>query len=141
MVELRLLEEFVTTQQRKTRLKAAARLHATPGEEACLVSTLIDLEPGDLVTDTHPGIATAFLRGAKLPDLLNGLLTPAANNNGRRDLHLPFSETGSQRLNSPPAPRSPANPAASSSPTFAHTSLISPAGSSSSPLREPTRCR
>jgi TPP-dependent pyruvate/acetoin dehydrogenase alpha subunit len=97
MVELRLLEEFGTTQQRKAKRKPAARLHATPGEEACLVSTLIDLEPGDLVADAHPGIATAFLRGAKLQHLLHSLT--AANPNGRRDLHLPFSETGLQRLN------------------------------------------
>lgn len=109
MVELQLLEEFVNARQKKAKTKSTARLHTGPGEEACFVSTLIDLEAGDLTSDAQPGVATEFLRGAKLPHLLRrldsgdagahtsgGSVAPA---DGRRDLHLPFFEGSLQRLN------------------------------------------
>jgi TPP-dependent pyruvate/acetoin dehydrogenase alpha subunit len=109
MVELRLLEAFVSDRQKQAKAKLAARLHTAPGEEACFVSTLIDLQAGDLTSDSHAGVATEFLRGAKLPHLLrhadarnpgahksNSSIAPA---NGRRDLHLPFFEGTLQRLN------------------------------------------
>jgi TPP-dependent pyruvate/acetoin dehydrogenase alpha subunit len=109
MVELRLLEEFVVGLQKKAKTKPSARLHSAPGEEACFVSTLIDLESGDLASDAHPGVATAFLRGAKLPHLLRhpdsrnpGAPTPGiavTQANGRKDLHLPFFDGSLQRLN------------------------------------------
>jgi TPP-dependent pyruvate/acetoin dehydrogenase alpha subunit len=109
MVELRLLEEFVARLQRTKKTKPAARLYTGPGEEACLVSTLIDLEPGDLTSDAHRGIATEFLRGAKLP-LLVRHITALVTNSGKasesatpshepNDRHLPFLEDPLQRLN------------------------------------------
>jgi TPP-dependent pyruvate/acetoin dehydrogenase alpha subunit len=109
MVELRILEERIDSLQKKAKPKA--RLHTAPGEEACRVSTLIDLEPGDLTSDAHPGVATEFLRGAKLPDLLRHLhaLTSGSRKPGSSVLptsaaknlpnHLPFLEAGGQRLN------------------------------------------
>jgi TPP-dependent pyruvate/acetoin dehydrogenase alpha subunit len=108
MVELRLLEAFVNDRQKKAKTKPAGRLHTAPGEEACLVSTLIDLEPDDLTSDAHAGVATEFLRGAKLPHLLrhadarnpgaHKTSAPSAQRDGRRDLHLPFFEGTLQRL-------------------------------------------
>src|SRR5271156_3747145 len=107
MVELRLLEEFVAGLQKAKKTKPAARLHTAPGEEACFVSTLIDLEPGDLTSDAHRGVATEFLRGDKLPLLVRrvkALITNTGKGGGsdtptdpRKD--LPFLEAGLQRLN------------------------------------------
>jgi len=109
MVELRLLEEFVAHLQKTKKTKPAARLYTGADEEACLVSTLIDLEPGDLTSDAHRGIATEFLRGAKLPPLvrqITALVTnpakgsePVSLSNEKTDQHLPFLEGGLQRLN------------------------------------------
>ncbi|HWZ52948.1 MAG TPA: thiamine pyrophosphate-dependent enzyme [Granulicella sp.] len=107
MVELRLLEECVAGLQKKT--KTAARLHTAPGEEACRVSTLIDIEPGDLTSDARLGVATEFLRGAKLPELLHHLQASNSRKPGSAILPensaknlpklLPFLESGAQRLN------------------------------------------
>jgi TPP-dependent pyruvate/acetoin dehydrogenase alpha subunit len=107
MVELRLLEEFVASLQKTKKTKPAARLHTAPGEEACFVSTLIDLEPGDLTSDADRGIATEFLRGAKLPLLVRRIKALVANagKSSAADTHtdarkdLPFLEAGLQRLN------------------------------------------
>jgi TPP-dependent pyruvate/acetoin dehydrogenase alpha subunit len=109
MVELRLLEACIAGMQKKAR--PAARLHTAPGEEACRVSTLIDLEPGDLTSDAYSGVATEFVRGAKLPDLLHrvrlvdsGSRKPGSASQPARPAkslptHLPFLEAGAQRLN------------------------------------------
>jgi TPP-dependent pyruvate/acetoin dehydrogenase alpha subunit len=109
MVELRLLEEFVARLQKTKKTKPAARLYTGAGEEACLVSTLIDLEPGDLTSDAHRCVATAFLRGAKLPLLVRHITALVTNpdksgelatlSDERNDLQLPFLEGGLQRLN------------------------------------------
>ena len=63
MAELRLLEEHLAARNRRK---------ATPrpiGEEAIRASTILSLLPTDLTSDAAPGIATSFLRGAKLNDL------------------------------------------------------------------------
>ena len=57
MAELRLLEQHIYRRKFK------------PGDEACRVSTALSLLPGDLTSDSTPGPATAFLRGAKLSAL------------------------------------------------------------------------
>jgi TPP-dependent pyruvate/acetoin dehydrogenase alpha subunit len=69
MVELRLLEEHVARLQR--RAKASVRLQTGPGDEGCRVSTVLSLASGDVTSDARPGVATDFLRGAKLADLLH----------------------------------------------------------------------
>ena len=66
MVELRLLEEHISKPQRK---KSAASLHR--GAEACLVSTVLSLLPGDLTSESSPGLVIEFLRGTKLDKLLH----------------------------------------------------------------------
>lgn len=60
MAELRLLEDHFAT---RSRGKASS---PSTGEEACRASTALSLLPGDLTSDPAPGIATSFLRGAKL---------------------------------------------------------------------------
>jgi acetoin:2,6-dichlorophenolindophenol oxidoreductase subunit alpha len=109
MVELRLLEEFVARLQKTKKNKPPARLSTAPGEEGCFVSTLIDLEPGDLTSAGHRSVATEFMRGAKLPPLVRHITALVTNpakdselaspSNERNDLHLPFLEDGLQRLN------------------------------------------
>ncbi len=109
MVELRLLEEFIAKLQKTRKIKPAARFHTAPGEEACLVSTAIDLEPGDLTSDAERSVSTEFLRGAKLPLLVRHITSLTAQPgkatnaetqaNKRTDLHLPFLEATLQRLN------------------------------------------
>jgi len=65
MVELRLLEEHLGNRQRR---KSPVHLHR--GEEGCLVSTVLSLNPGDLTSESSTGIAIEFLRGAKLKEVL-----------------------------------------------------------------------
>lgn len=68
MVEMRALDEHIAQLQRG--VKARRRLDSTRGEEACRVSTAIELEPGDLVSDAQVGVAMEFLGGAKVGPLL-----------------------------------------------------------------------
>jgi TPP-dependent pyruvate/acetoin dehydrogenase alpha subunit len=68
MVELRLLGEHFA--QRKRR--PVGHLEAVRGEEGCRVSTTFDLKAGDLTSDGAAGVATSFLRGAKLADVIRG---------------------------------------------------------------------
>ena len=91
MAELRLLEEHVATLQR--RAKPASRIQINPGEEACRVSSVLSLLPGDVTSDPAPGLATRFLRETKLPGLLHGteLLASAPT-------ELPFAIDPERRL-------------------------------------------
>jgi acetoin:2,6-dichlorophenolindophenol oxidoreductase subunit alpha len=68
MVEARTLDEHIAKMQKG--LKARRRLDSTYGQEACRVSTAIDLQPGDLVSDSHVTIAMDLLGGAKADSLL-----------------------------------------------------------------------
>ena len=64
MVEMRALDEHIAGMQRG--VKARRRLGSTWGEEACRVSTAIELAAGDLVSDAHAGVAMGLLAGAKV---------------------------------------------------------------------------
>ncbi len=68
MVELRLLEAHFNKPRRGR--KSAIRPASTHGEEGCRASTILSLKLGDLTSEPVPGIATPFLRGAKLATLL-----------------------------------------------------------------------
>jgi len=68
MAELRLLDAFVAS--RANAKKPKVQLQASLGLEACRVSTALNLEPGDLTSESAPSIATRFLRGAKLAELI-----------------------------------------------------------------------
>ena len=50
--------------------RARRRLDSTRGQEACRVSTAIDLVPGDLVSDSQVGVVMELLAGAKVNSLL-----------------------------------------------------------------------
>jgi TPP-dependent pyruvate/acetoin dehydrogenase alpha subunit len=78
MAEARMLDEYVAGLQRRSKrrsenfggLKGRRRLDSTRGQEACRVSTAIDLGPGDLVSDSQAGVVMDLLCGAKTGFLL-----------------------------------------------------------------------
>jgi TPP-dependent pyruvate/acetoin dehydrogenase alpha subunit len=71
MVEVRCLDEHVAVSQKKRKIRL--RLDPIRGQEACRVSTAIDLVPGDLVIDSHVGVAMGLVLGADVSSLLKGL--------------------------------------------------------------------
>jgi TPP-dependent pyruvate/acetoin dehydrogenase alpha subunit len=71
MAEARVLDEHIARLQgRAKRLKGRRRLESTRGEEACRVSTAIDLGPGDLVSDSQASVVMDLLAGEKVGSLL-----------------------------------------------------------------------
>lgn len=68
MAEARALDEHITKLQR--RVKGRRRLDSIRGQEACRVSTAIDLGPGDLVSDSQVGVVMDLLAGEKIGSLL-----------------------------------------------------------------------
>jgi TPP-dependent pyruvate/acetoin dehydrogenase alpha subunit len=71
MVEARVLEEHVARLQRRVKgAKGRRRVDSIRGQEACRVSTAIDLGPGDLVSDSQAGVVMDLLAGAKVSSLL-----------------------------------------------------------------------
>jgi len=80
MVEARTLDEHIAKMQKG--VKARRRLDSTRGQEACRVSTAIDLQPGDLVSDSHAGVVMDLLSGTKVDSLLKRV---AAFNSGKID--------------------------------------------------------
>jgi TPP-dependent pyruvate/acetoin dehydrogenase alpha subunit len=69
MVEARILDEHVAKLQRKAKM----RLDSTRGQEACRVSTAIELEPGDLVSDSQQGVAMDHVLGEATGSVLKRL--------------------------------------------------------------------
>src|SRR5271154_41532 len=67
MAEARVLDEHIARLQK--RVKGRRRLDSTRGQEACRVSTAIDLGPGDLVSDSQAGVVMDLLAGAKVSSL------------------------------------------------------------------------
>jgi TPP-dependent pyruvate/acetoin dehydrogenase alpha subunit len=76
MTEMRVLDEHIAGLQRGA--KAGRRLPSTAGQEACRVSTAIDLEAGDLVSDAHAGVTMEQLAGAGVGSLLRYVAEVAA---------------------------------------------------------------
>ncbi|MCU1252922.1 MAG: hypothetical protein JWQ49_5951 [Edaphobacter sp.] len=80
MAEARVLDEHVAGGQRRAKgsngakrikgIKGRRRLDSIRGQEACRVSTAIDLGPGDLVSDSQVGVVMDLLAGAKVSSLL-----------------------------------------------------------------------
>ncbi len=95
MAELRLLEEHIAILQR--RAKPASRIEINPGEEACRVSTVLSLLPGDVTSEPAPGLATRFLRGTKLSEILHSA-TPAVSTPRLDSTELPFALDPERRL-------------------------------------------
>lgn len=67
IVEMRLLDEYAATLHRRKKLRK--RPDSVRGQEACRVSTAIELHPGDLVSDAQAGAAMGLLFGAKVDSL------------------------------------------------------------------------
>jgi TPP-dependent pyruvate/acetoin dehydrogenase alpha subunit len=73
MAEARVLDQYVAGSRKRVKnLKGAKgrRLDSIRGQEACRVSTAIDLVPGDLVSDSQAGVVMDLLAGAKASSLL-----------------------------------------------------------------------
>ena len=68
MAEARALDEHIAALEKKA--KTRRKLDSTRGQEACRVSTAIDLGPGDLVSDSQVGVAMELIAGAKVASLL-----------------------------------------------------------------------
>jgi TPP-dependent pyruvate/acetoin dehydrogenase alpha subunit len=77
MVEARILDDHIATLQK--RVKERRRLDSTRGEEACRVSTAIELGAGDLVSDSQDGLVMELLAGAKADLLLRSLAKRAGD--------------------------------------------------------------
>jgi TPP-dependent pyruvate/acetoin dehydrogenase alpha subunit len=71
MAEARVLDEHVAGLKKRLKgLKGRRRLDSIRGQEACRVSTAIDLGPGDLVSDSQAGVVMDLFAGAKISSLL-----------------------------------------------------------------------
>ena len=109
MVEARVLDEHVAGLQRRGRtgkgVKGRRKLDSIRGEEACRVSTAIDLGQGDLVSDSQVGVVMELLSGAKVNSLLRHV---AALHSGKKAVKakradvswrlLPRIESAAERL-------------------------------------------
>jgi acetoin:2,6-dichlorophenolindophenol oxidoreductase subunit alpha len=106
MAEARALDEHVAGLQKRVRSlkgpKRRRRLDSIRGQEACRVSTAIDLGPGDLVSDSQAGVVMDLLAGAKVSSLLkrvaelhSGKETKGAKASGRL---LPWIDDAGERL-------------------------------------------
>ncbi|MBB5315507.1 thiamine pyrophosphate-dependent enzyme [Tunturibacter empetritectus] len=72
MADARALDEHISGLQRG--MKARRRLGSTRGEEACRVSTALELLPGDLVSDSQPGVVMDLITGAQSKTQIDSLL-------------------------------------------------------------------
>jgi TPP-dependent pyruvate/acetoin dehydrogenase alpha subunit len=73
MAEARVLDEHIAGLQRRARRgkgTKALRVDSTRGQEACRISTAIDLVAGDLVSDSQAGVAMELIAGAKVSSVL-----------------------------------------------------------------------
>jgi acetoin:2,6-dichlorophenolindophenol oxidoreductase subunit alpha len=96
MVEARILDEHIA----KSQGKAKTRLGSTRNQEASRVSTSIELIPGDLVSDSQPGVVMDHLLGADIKLLskrLSGLLSQKADHT-EATKQLPWIEDIEDRL-------------------------------------------
>jgi TPP-dependent pyruvate/acetoin dehydrogenase alpha subunit len=80
MVGARVLDEVAARRRGKGNI--AGRLVSTRGEEACRVSTAIELIEGDLVSDTQAGVVMDFVAGETVASLLRRMSGPSLE--GRR---------------------------------------------------------
>jgi acetoin:2,6-dichlorophenolindophenol oxidoreductase subunit alpha len=103
MAEARALDEHIAKMQR--RVKGRRRVESTHGQEACRVSTAIDLGPGDLVSDSQTGVVMELIAGAKASSLLarvreihSGKKTKGAKLGGTSGRLLPRIDDAGERL-------------------------------------------
>ena len=72
MADARALDEHIQGLQK--RVKARRRLNSTRGQEACRVSTALELLPGDLVSDSQAGVVMDLISGAQSKAQIDSLL-------------------------------------------------------------------
>jgi acetoin:2,6-dichlorophenolindophenol oxidoreductase subunit alpha len=72
MADARALDEHIQGLQKG--LKGRRRLASTRGQEACRVSTALDLLPGDLVSDSQAGVVMDLISGAQSKAQIASLL-------------------------------------------------------------------
>jgi TPP-dependent pyruvate/acetoin dehydrogenase alpha subunit len=103
MAEARELDEHIARSQK--RAKGRRRLDSTRGQEACRVSTAIDLVPGDLVSDSQVGVVMNLLAGEKVDALLkrvtefhSGKKVKGTKKVGASRRLLPWIEDAGERL-------------------------------------------
>jgi acetoin:2,6-dichlorophenolindophenol oxidoreductase subunit alpha len=108
MAEARVLDEHISGLQRRAKRGKGIkvlRVDSMRGQEACRVSTAIDLRAGDLVSDSQAGVTMELIAGAKVSSVLKRVgelhsgerskKTKAALLSGRL---LPWIEDTSERL-------------------------------------------
>jgi TPP-dependent pyruvate/acetoin dehydrogenase alpha subunit len=106
MVEARVLDEHIARVQKRVKsLKGRKKLESIRGQEACRVSTAIDLGPGDLVSDSQAGVVMDLLAGEKVSSLLkrvaalhSGKKAKSAKADGVSARLLPWIEDAGERL-------------------------------------------
>jgi TPP-dependent pyruvate/acetoin dehydrogenase alpha subunit len=103
MAEARVLDDHIVKLQRVS--KRLRGLDSARGQEACRVSTAIDLEPGDLVSDSQPGFVMDLLAGEKAASLLeriaarsSGKKAKKASTSGASGRLLPWIDDSGERL-------------------------------------------
>jgi len=103
MAEARELDEHIARLQK--RAKGRLRVDSTRGQEACRVSTAIDLLPGDLVSDSQVGVVMNLLAGEKIDSLLkrvaefrSGKKAKGAKAVGASRRVLPWIDDSGERL-------------------------------------------
>jgi TPP-dependent pyruvate/acetoin dehydrogenase alpha subunit len=72
MADARALDEHI--QKLQKGVKARRRLDSTRGQEACRVSTALELLPGDLVSDSQAGVVMDLISGAQSKAQIDSLL-------------------------------------------------------------------
>ncbi len=103
MAGARVLNEYVTGTKGRPKFE---RIHSTHGEEACRVSTAIELVEGDLVSDAQAGVVMDFIAGATAPSLLHRITAVPSNTKKtraksatiKRAAQLPWIEDADERL-------------------------------------------
>jgi TPP-dependent pyruvate/acetoin dehydrogenase alpha subunit len=106
MAEARVLDEHVAGLQKRAKgRKGRRRVDSIRGQEACRVSTAIDLGPGDLVSDSQAGVVMELLAGAKVSSLLkrvaelhSGKKTKGVKLGGTSGRSLPWIDDAGERL-------------------------------------------
>jgi acetoin:2,6-dichlorophenolindophenol oxidoreductase subunit alpha len=106
MAEARALDEHIARLQKRAKgNKGRRRLDSIRGQEACRVSTAMDLGPGDLVSDSQVGVVMDLIAGAKVSSLLkrlaeleSGKLTKGIKLGGTSGRLLPWISDVGDRL-------------------------------------------
>jgi TPP-dependent pyruvate/acetoin dehydrogenase alpha subunit len=106
MAEARALDEHIAGLQKRAKgRKGRRRLDSIWGQEACRVSTALDLGPGDLVSDSQMGVVMDLIAGAKVRSLLrrvaelhSGKVTKGIKLGGTSGRLLPWIDDVGERL-------------------------------------------